>query len=81
MQTDKINFDNTRLNDQQLDMIRLFKNPMSEQDFLQMRRLAVQLLAKKLDMVTESWEKENNITDANYDILSKQHLRTPYKNS
>ncbi len=81
MQTDKINFKNTMLNDQQLDMIRLFKNPMSEDDFLQMRRLAVQLLAKKLDLITETWENENNIIEANYDILSKQHLRTPYKNS
>ena len=81
MQTNKINFENTKLNDQQLDMIRLFKNPMAEDDFLQMRRLAVQLLAKKLDLITETWEKENNITEANYDILIKQHLRTPYKNS
>ena len=52
-------------------MIRLFKNPMSEQDFLPMLWLAVQLLAKKLDMVTGAWEKENNITKANYDMLSK----------
>ena len=43
--------ENPRLNEQQLDMIRLFKTPMPEQDFIQIRRLAVQLLGKHLDEV------------------------------
>lgn len=37
---------NTRLNKQQLQMLRLFKDPMPEEDFQQMKRLTVQLLAK-----------------------------------
>ena len=44
-------------------MIRLFKNPIPEEDFIQMRRLAVQLLSKHLDEVMDSWEKDNNISD------------------
>jgi len=66
---------NTRLNEQQLQMLRLFKDPMPEEDFQQMKRLAVQLLAKKLDGLVETWEKENGITEDYYEELSKQHFR------
>ena len=52
----------SELNEQQLDMIRLFKKPMPENDFLQIRKLAVQLLGKQLDEVMDNWEKDNNIT-------------------
>ncbi len=67
------------LNEQQLDMIRLFKRPMPEDDFLQMRKLAVQLLGKQLDEVMDNWEKDNNITREMYEKWSKEHKRTPYK--
>lgn len=73
------NINNPRLNEQQLDMIRLFQKPMPESDFLQIRRLAVQLLGKQLDDVMEIWEKENNITEDTYQKWSKEHKRTPYK--
>lgn len=33
---------NLRLNEQQLSMIQLFKTPMPEEDFLQIKQLAVQ---------------------------------------
>lgn len=67
---------NIKLNEQQLHMLQLFKNPMSEEDFLQMKRLAIQLLAKQLDKATGEWEKENNITPEYYEELSKQHFRS-----
>ncbi len=73
------NINNPRLNEQQLDMIRLFKKPMPESDFMQIRRLAVQLLGKHLDDVMEKWEKENNITEDTYEKWSKEHRRSPYK--
>lgn len=66
---------NTRLNEQQLQMLRLFKDPMPEEDFQQMKRLAVQLLAKKLDKLVETWEHENGITEDDYEALSQQHFR------
>ena len=72
---------NIRLNEQQLDMLRLFKEPMPEEDFLQIKRLAVQLLAKKLDEEIERWEKEKGITEEYYENLSRQHFRSSNKGS
>jgi hypothetical protein len=69
------------LNEQQLMMLRLFKNPLPEGDFQQMRRLAVKLLARKLDEVTEAWEKDNQVTEETYDELSKGHFRSKAKRS
>ena len=79
MQPNTLNQNNSQLNEQQLDMIRLFKNPMPENDFLQMRKLAVQLLSKQLDEVMDNWEKEKNITEETYEKMSKEHRRIPYK--
>lgn len=69
----------SELNEQQLDMIRLFKKPMPENDFLQIRKLAVQLLGKQLDEIIDNWERDNNITEEMYEKWSKEHKRTPYK--
>lgn len=64
------------LNEQQLMMLRLFKKPLSDEDFPLVRRLAVKLLAKKLDKVTDTWEEQNEITAETYDKLSKGHFRS-----
>ena len=66
---------NNQLNQQQQDMLRLFKNPMPDEDYIQMRRLAVQLLAKQLEGKVESWEEEKSITPEYYEQLSQKHLR------
>ena len=73
------NLDNMRLNTQQVEMLQLFKEPMPEEDFLEMKRLAVQLLAKKLDMLVEEWEIKNGITEDYYEELGKQHFRSSRK--
>jgi hypothetical protein len=53
---------------------------MSEEDFLQMKRLAVQLPAKQFDNVIDEWEKENNITYSEYyEEMSKHHFRSSSK--
>jgi hypothetical protein len=67
-----------QLNQQQQDMLRLFKNPMPEEDYIQLRRLAVQLLAKQLDSQVDAWEKENDISAQHYDDLANKHLRKPH---
>lgn len=72
---------NIRLNEQQLHMLRLFKDPMPEEDFLQMKRLAVQLLARKLDGLVEDWENKKGVTENYYDELSKQHFRSSRKST
>ena len=70
---------NIRLNEQQLAMLQLFKTPMTEEDFLQIKRLAVQLLAKKVDEEMERLEKEKGWTQETYEQWGREHMRTPYK--
>lgn len=72
---------NPNLNEQQLDMLRLLRNPLPKEYFQQLRRLAVQLLGKQLDEVIDKWEVDNDITKSDYEKLSKEHFRTPYKKS
>jgi hypothetical protein len=67
---------NPHLNEQQVLMLRLLKKPLPEEDFSQMRRLAVQLLAKQIENVTDSWELENNFTEETYEKLSQGHFRS-----
>ena len=67
------------LNDQQAIMLRLLKKPLPEEDFIEMRRLAVKFLAKQLDTTVEKWESENNITPQTYESQSGEHFRTPSK--
>jgi len=56
-------------------MLRLLKKPLPEEEFTQMRRLAVKLLSKQLDDTLDKWELENDITEATYEKLSKAHFR------
>ncbi len=67
---------NPHLNEQQVLMLRLLKKPLPEEDFSQMRRLAVQLLAKQIENVTDRWELENNFTEETYEKLSQGHFRS-----
>ena len=62
-------------------MLRLFKNLMKEENFLQMRRLAAQLLAKRLDTVMDNWEVKNNVTEETYEEQSRRHFRTSNKDA
>jgi len=64
------------LNDQQVMMLRLLKKPLPEEDFIQMRRLAVQLRSKQLDGTIDKWEQENNVKEEAYEKLSKEHFRS-----
>lgn len=63
------------LNEQQLMMLRLFKKPLPEADFQELRKLAVKLLSKRLDETVEAWEADKEIDDSYYDKLSKGHFR------
>ena len=67
------------LNEQQIMMLRLLKQPMAEDDFFQIRRLAVKLLSKQLDETVEEWESQNNITEDSYTQLLKMDLRSTSK--
>lgn len=72
-----VNLDiSNHLNEQQVLMLRLLKNPLPEKDFLQMRKLAVKLLSKKLDETVGDWEQKNDIKPEYYEKLSKGHFRS-----
>lgn len=66
----------TTLNEQQLLMLRLLKKPLPDEDFQQIRRLAVKLLSHQMDAMIDEWESENNITPKYYDELAKSHFRS-----
>ena len=68
-----------RLNQQQLDMLRLFQSPMSEQDYNEIKRFVVKTLAKNIDDEMERLEKEKGWTQETYEQWGKEHMRTPYK--
>jgi hypothetical protein len=65
----------TRLNKQQVDMIQLLRTPLPDDDFLELKKKAVELLAKRLDMVMESWENDNEITSQYYNDAANDHFR------
>lgn len=67
------------MNEQQLLMLKLFKKPLPEEDFQQLRRLAVKLLGQQLDKTTEAWENQQQITAEHYETLSKGHFRRSSK--
>ncbi|MGI8636004.1 MAG: hypothetical protein ACR2KZ_11445 [Segetibacter sp.] len=64
------------LNEQQLEMLRLFKNPMIKQDFDEIKRVIVQVLARNVDSEMDRLEKEKGWTEDTYDQWGKEHLRT-----
>jgi hypothetical protein len=64
------------LNEQQLLMLRLLKKPLPEASFLQIRQLAVKLLAGQLDEATGEWEDKNGITGEYYEKTANQHFRS-----
>ncbi|MFT4152428.1 hypothetical protein [Parafilimonas sp.] len=68
----------TRLNEQQLQMLRLFKEPMADEDYKLIKKEILFLKAKKIDVALEQWEKENNISAEDYERWGKEHFRMPY---
>jgi|GEM_PF-394744 len=77
METKELTSDS--LNEQQLLMLRLLKKPMPESSFIQIRKLAVKLLATQVDDAIEEWEAKNNITAEDYEVKSSKHFRSSRK--
>jgi len=69
----------TRLNPQQQDMLRLFKTPMPEQDYNDIKRLVVEKLAKMIDVEMEHLEQENGWNADTYEQWGKEHMRVNNK--
>ena len=70
-----------RLNKQQLEMLRLFETPFSEEDYLTVKRQIVQILNQRLQGEMKKLEKENGWTAETYEQWGHDHFRTSYKDS
>ncbi|HEX5154969.1 MAG TPA: hypothetical protein VFW07_26170 [Parafilimonas sp.] len=68
----------TKLNEQQLQMLRLFKEPMPDEDYKLIKKQILFLKAKTIDVELKQWEDENNISAGDYERWSNEHFRTPY---
>jgi hypothetical protein len=71
------NSSNPQLNEQQVDMLRLFKNPMRQQDYDEIRKLAVKLLAQNIDAEMDDLQRQKGWSQDTFDQWGNQHLRTP----
>lgn len=60
-------------------MLRLLKTPLPDTEFQKIRRFVVKLLAEQLNEEMSKWEKDNNITEADYNRLSQGHFRSKNK--
>lgn len=67
------------LNQQQQDMLRLFKSPMPEPDYDEIKRFIVKMLAKNIDDEMERLEKEKGWTQETYEQWGREHIRTSYQ--
>ncbi len=66
------------LNDQQLEILKLFSRELDEEDLREIKRLIIGYLAQKVShLADEAWEK-NNWSDEDMDRLLEMHERTPY---
>jgi len=52
------------------------RNSLNKQ---QLKQHTVKVVAEKLDGFIEEWEIQNNITEKDYEELSKQHFRSTSK--
>ena len=68
-----------QLNEQQMDMLRLFKNPIRQQDYDEIRKLAVKLLAQNIDTEMDDLQRQKGWNQDTFDQWGNQHLRTPYR--
>ncbi|MEC3880707.1 hypothetical protein [Parapedobacter sp. 10938] len=64
------------LNEQQLQMLKLFRKPMANEDYHQIRRFIVGILAKNIDDEMADLEAKNNWTSETYESWGQERLRT-----
>ncbi|HRQ28795.1 MAG TPA: hypothetical protein PLU49_01895 [Saprospiraceae bacterium] len=65
-----------KLNEAQLEILKIFRIPMDDDQFKELKRILFEFRAKHIvKEMDEHWEKEG----INPDDLLKVHMRTPYK--
>ena len=69
---------NISLNEHQLEILKLFTRELDDNDLLEIKRLIVSYLAKKMTKMADGIWDENNWTNEDMDKMLKRHKRTPY---
>lgn len=67
------------LNEQQLQMLNLFKRPMPDEDFKEIKRAVVKVLSRNIDAEMTRLEKERNWNENTYENWGKEHMRPLHK--
>lgn len=67
------------LNQQQLEILKLFSRELEPKDLIEIKRLIVRYLADKVTKAADEIWNENNWTDDDMERLLKTHKRTPYE--
>lgn len=57
-------------------MLKLFQRPMANEDYHQVRRFIVGILAKNIDDEMAELEEKNNWSSETYEDWGQEHLRT-----
>ncbi len=74
----ELSADIAKLNPQQLEMLRLFRNPMPPQDFDAIKKFIVNSLSENIDIEMEKLKDEKGWTEDTYEQWGKEHMRTPH---
>jgi hypothetical protein len=69
----------TSLNPTQLFVLQTFASTKTEKDKEELTSLYLEYIQHKLDIETNKWWDENNMTDAKVEEILNAHYRTPYK--
>lgn len=67
------------LNKTQLELLQLFNTQLTDEEWVEVKRMFVRFLAEKVKrLADEEWD-EKGWTAKDMKRLSQEHLRTPYK--
>jgi len=70
---------NYPLTNMQLELLKLFTRDIEETDLIEIKRMIVKYLGKKLAQKADKVWEEKQWTNDDMDNLLNMHLRTPYK--
>ncbi len=69
---------NFRLNNHQLEILKLFTRELDDNDLVEIKRMIVRYLANKITKKADEIWEENNWTNEDMERMLKTHKRTPY---
>jgi len=68
-----------KLTNLQIELLRLFRYELPEEQLLEIRQLLVRYFAEKIDYDMDRLWEERNWTEDTMRVWAREHLRTPYR--